>query len=309
MLRKSASPRRRVAAILLLALASTGAASASSAADPAPTASLQLSLAGVPQPGGLGAVTSTGSAATPGTVVIYLDQASSCAATPAAENMRVGAGQALRVSTRGVTGSFSFTSHFPTPAPGSYLLCGYLTDDSPTPAAVASTPLVVPAPGGPNPPPPAPPAPAPGPSPPPTGAPPAGSVSPPMLELLGGSISGTTVTIELSCQGAAGQVCSATAALSSNVRFRGSTPLAVAARRKQGKITTKRIIDATASYSAPAGTRTELKLRLNATAGHLLGRLKRLSSTLTLNGIPVDTVNFNVKTTKKKKGKKKKHHR
>lgn len=129
-----------------------------------------------------------------------------------------------------------------------------------------------------------------------------------MLQLVGGSISGTTVTIELSCQGAAGQVCSATAALSSNVRLRGSTPLAAAAR-KQARTTTKRITDATARYSAPAGTRTELKLTLNATASHLLARLKRLSSTLSLNGIPVDTVTFKAKTTKKRTGKKKKHHR
>ncbi|MGI8557156.1 MAG: hypothetical protein ACR2ND_02415, partial [Solirubrobacteraceae bacterium] len=153
MLRKSASPRRRVAAILLLALASTGAASASSAAAPAPTPpSLQLSLAGAPQPGGLGAVTSMGSAASPGTVVIYLDRGSSCADTTALEDMRLGTGQVLPLPTHTVTaaGPFGpFTSQFPAPAHGSYLLCGYLTDGTPTPAAVAPTPLVIPVPGGP----------------------------------------------------------------------------------------------------------------------------------------------------------------
>lgn len=134
-----------------------------------------------------------------------------------------------------------------------------------------------------------------------------GARSNPTLQLVGGSISGTTVRVILVCRGAGGQTCKATAALRSTERRRGSTPIAVSARKQKQSIKTRRITDSTANYSAPAGTTTTLALPLNAAARALLRRFKRLASTLTLNGVPVGTVTFKVKQTKKAKHPTKRH--
>lgn len=306
MVRVSACSRWRVAGAFVVSLIAMSALTASVAASSAAAASLSLSVSGTPQPGQVLTLTSTGSADKSGAVRSYLDKASACATTRRDESMRIGSGQVVPVDSHQVSaaGRFSFMSHLAVPAPGSYLVCGYLTtldnpDGTPSPAAFASTPIDVPSPPSTGAPPPTgPPLALPAPTSPPMVA---SSLSPPTLQLDGGSISGTTATITLTCRGATGQVCSAVAQLSSNERLRGVTPVAVTARkkaprkkslRKRALGKTQRVTDATANYSAVTGTSTAVRLTLNAVARRLLTRFKRLSSTLSLNGTAVDTVTF-----------------
>ena len=102
------------------------------------------------------------------------------------------------------------------------------------------------------------------------------------------SVSGTTASLTLACQGLPGLTCSGPLALSSHVTTESKKPVAVAANTKQKpkpppKVTTV-VKVGSGSYSVASGGRITVKLGLGTTGKGLLNQFYRLPTTLSITG-------------------------
>jgi CSLREA domain-containing protein len=107
------------------------------------------------------------------------------------------------------------------------------------------------------------------------------------------SASGTKVTLTIACTGGdSGQACSGSVALTTHVKTRGGTPVAVTAAKNKKKkkkphrpkTATKVVTVGSATYSSATGASATVTVPLNAAGRKLLGRFFRLPVTLTVSG-------------------------
>ena len=114
------------------------------------------------------------------------------------------------------------------------------------------------------------------------------------------SASGTKVSSTIACSGGdSGQACSGSVALTSHVRTRGGTPVAVTAatgkKKKPHKPkggATKVVTVGSATYSSATGSSATVTVALNAAGKRLLARFYRLPVTLTVSGTTPLTKTF-----------------
>jgi alpha-tubulin suppressor-like RCC1 family protein len=103
-------------------------------------------------------------------------------------------------------------------------------------------------------------------------------------------------TLQLLCNGVAGQRCSGRATLTAHERLRGKQLLALSAGgRRAAAIKTKTVTLATSSYALAAGTRGTVTLSLTAAARRLLAAHGTIPATLTLTGTIKGTRRLSVK--------------
>ena len=133
---------------------------------------------------------------------------------------------------------------------------------------------------------------------------------PPKLALVGGLLpSNTGVAFSMTCQAAAGAICTGAASMTTLETLVGKTVTGLAARKR--KRSSKRVVVGTTTFSIPAGKTLRVVVPLNSTGRKLLAKFKRLPVTVTarLNTNPpfVLTSKTTLKPKKHKHKKKKKH--
>ena len=108
------------------------------------------------------------------------------------------------------------------------------------------------------------------------------------------SVSGSTASLAIACQGLPTQTCSGPITLTSRVTTQGSKTIAVAARskrkHKRPKKVTRTVTVATGSYSVAAGHSTTITLKLNRAGQKLLNQFYRLPARVAIGGTtPITT--------------------
>ena len=109
---------------------------------------------------------------------------------------------------------------------------------------------------------------------------------PPSASLGNVSVRGASASLPITCRGASGTRCAATATFTTRVTSRGSAPTGVAApaARRKPKMTTVTV--ATTHFAVPAGRRTTVPVTLNATGKRLLNRFYSMPTRMRLIGTP-----------------------
>jgi hypothetical protein len=110
---------------------------------------------------------------------------------------------------------------------------------------------------------------------------------PPQVAIRAVAITGATATVNLACEGAAGQRCSGTLRGTVRERLRGSSVVAIqpAARSaSRGTTRTRTVVVARGSFNVSAGRDATVRITANATGKMLLRRFYRLPTTVLVVG-------------------------